>query len=76
MPELVAVTPWSTTLGAVAAFLAWTSLYCILCVTGKARTYEWHCRSVTVVHAVVVVSLSAWCGFIQGPWPITDPGTR
>lgn len=28
----------------------------------------------TAVHALVVTLLSAWCGFVQGPWPFTHAG--
>ena len=53
----------------------WTAAYGILCWYDKNRhSYEWCTRAVTFVHAYLVVVLSAWCGFIQGPWPFTDPG--
>jgi len=38
------------------------------------HTSEWHCRWVTVLHAIAVVMLSAWSVFVQGPWPFTEPG--
>ena len=64
----------SSFLKAVSACLAWTTLYFVLCLTNSRRSFEWHCRIVTVIHALLVVSLSAWAGFIEGPWPFTDPG--
>ncbi|ELU08327.1 hypothetical protein CAPTEDRAFT_195114 [Capitella teleta] len=54
--------------------LTWTVIYSLLCWFFPKRSREWHCREVTALHALTVVSMSAWCGFIQGPWPLTDPG--
>ena len=56
------------------AFFCWTTLYSTLCVLNPRRSYEWHCRIVTVIHGITVTAMSAWCGFIQGPWPFTHPG--
>lgn len=63
----------SLIVGAVSCF-GWTALYLALCKLRPQKCGEWHCREVTALHAVTVVSLSAWCGFVQGPWPFTDPG--
>ncbi|KAJ8305175.1 hypothetical protein KUTeg_017273 [Tegillarca granosa] len=52
----------------------WSSLYFTFCLLNPRRSYEWHCRSVTAIHAIVVTFLSAWCGFVQGPWPFTEAG--
>ena len=56
------------------AFFCWTTLYATLCVLNPRKSYEWHCRIVTVIHGLTVAAMSAWCGFIQGPWPFTHPG--
>ena len=52
----------------------WLTAYLVLCLLDKKHSYEWFSRSITLVHACSVVVLSAWCGFVQGPWPFTDPG--
>jgi len=61
--------------GSVASVIGWTSLYYLFCTYFRYYTSEWHCRWVTVLHASIVVTLSAWSVFVQGPWPFTDPGT-
>ncbi|XP_025100166.1 transmembrane protein 136-like isoform X2 [Pomacea canaliculata] len=38
------------------------------------RKPEWHCRMITVAHALLITILSAWAAFIQGPWPFTNAG--
>ena len=50
-------------------------LFWPLSLKSAERSAEWHCRCVTVIHATTVVCMSAWCGFLQGPWPFTHPGT-
>jgi len=60
--------------GAVTSVIGWTTLYYLLCTYLPQWTSEWHCRLITVLHAVIVVMLSAWSVFVQGPWPFTDPG--
>jgi len=60
--------------GVVASVIGWTTLYYLFCTHFPRYTGEWHCRWVTVLHASVVVTLSAWSVFVQGPWPFTDPG--
>lgn len=52
----------------------WTTLYFTLCLLNPKRSYEWHIRSVTLIHAVVIVSLAAWCVLVQGPWPFDHGG--
>lgn len=52
----------------------WCSLYFGLCLLKPQQSNEWHCRTVTAIHAVVVCLLSMWCAFIQGPWPFTNAG--
>ncbi|XP_046338851.2 TLC domain-containing protein 5-like [Haliotis rufescens] len=52
----------------------WTLLYLLLCRLNPGRRCEWHCRSVTAIHALLITSLAAWCSFIQGPWPFTHAG--
>jgi len=64
----------STVAGVVTSFIGWTTLFWLLCAYSPHHTSEWHCRWVTVLHAIIVVILSAWSVFVQGPWPFTDPG--
>ncbi|KAK2505985.1 hypothetical protein MC885_004085 [Smutsia gigantea] len=39
------------------------------------RSYEWSCRLVTFTHGILSIGLSAYIGFIDGPWPFTHPGS-
>lgn len=52
----------------------WLSLYISFCRLNKHRSYEWSCRLVTFTHGVLSIGLSAYIGFIDGPWPFTYPG--
>ncbi|XP_060073094.1 TLC domain-containing protein 5-like [Ylistrum balloti] len=52
----------------------WSTMYFTLCLINSKKSYEWHCRTVTAIHAAVVTVLSGWCGFVQGPWPFTHAG--
>lgn len=52
----------------------WLSLYISFCHLNKQRSYEWSCRLVTFTHGILSVGLSAYIGFIDGPWPFTHPG--
>ncbi|XP_048777566.2 TLC domain-containing protein 5-like [Ostrea edulis] len=62
-------------LGTVSGFsFLWCSLYFGLCHWKPLRSNEWHCRTVTAIHAVVVCLLCLWCAFVQGPWPFTEAG--
>ncbi|XP_075460234.1 TLC domain-containing protein 5 isoform X1 [Ascaphus truei] len=54
---------------------AWLALYLSLCQLNKSHSYEWNCRLVTLIHGVLIISLSAYVGFIDGPWPFTHPGS-
>ncbi|XP_070202013.1 TLC domain-containing protein 5-like [Littorina saxatilis] len=56
------------------SLFSWCSLYFTLRHLQPHRKAEWHCRTVTVCHAVLVTLLSFWSGMIQGPWPFTDAG--
>ncbi|KAM6158660.1 TLC domain-containing protein 5 [Rhynchocyon petersi] len=53
----------------------WLSLYISFCRLNKHRSYEWSCRLVTFTHGVLSIGLSAYIGFIDGPWPFTHPGS-
>jgi hypothetical protein len=60
--------------GAVTSIAGWFTLYFIVRALSPSRSSEWHCRLVTMMHAYLIVSMAAWSGFVQGPWPFTDPG--
>jgi hypothetical protein len=60
--------------GAMTSIAGWSSLYMLLHYVLPGRSHEWHCRMVTMMHGFVIVSMAAWSGFVQGPWPLTDPG--
>ncbi|XFG07866.1 hypothetical protein AB1E19_011490 [Capra hircus] len=53
----------------------WLSLYVSFCRLNKHRSYEWNCRLVTFAHGILSIGLSAYIGFIDGPWPFTHPGS-
>ncbi|KAG7252280.1 hypothetical protein CRUP_034483 [Coryphaenoides rupestris] len=41
----------------------WVALYMILCSINGSRGCEWNCRLVTLLHGVLVVSLTAYIGY-------------
>uniref|UniRef100_A0A8C6TM11 TLC domain containing 5b n=1 Tax=Neogobius melanostomus TaxID=47308 RepID=A0A8C6TM11_9GOBI len=56
--------PW-----VLGSLLGWLSLYLLLCGAFRARGAEWNCRLVTLSHGVIIVLLTAYVVFIDGPWP-------
>jgi hypothetical protein len=64
----------SSLLTLLISVFSWSTLYFTLCLLDSKRSYEWHCRMVTVLHAVSISALSAWCVLVQGPWPFTHAG--
>lgn len=60
--------------GAVTSVSGWATVYILVRALSPDRSHEWHCRMVTMMHAYLIVSMAAWSGFVQGPWPFTDPG--
>ncbi|KAL4647507.1 transmembrane protein 136-like [Arapaima gigas] len=54
----------------------WISLYALLCYLNGYRGYEWNCRLVTLFHGVLIVCVTAYIGYVDGPWPFTHPGTK
>ncbi|XP_069750707.1 TLC domain-containing protein 5 isoform X2 [Narcine bancroftii] len=53
----------------------WVLLYIFFCQLNCHRCYEWSCRLVTLIHGVLIVCLSGYVGFIDGPWPFNHPGS-
>ncbi|XP_068601219.1 TLC domain-containing protein 5a [Brachionichthys hirsutus] len=67
------------TLFAVGALLClsfWASLYFVLCNVNGSRSPEWNCRLVTLVHGILAVCITAYIGYVDGPWPFAYPGTK
>lgn len=60
--------------GALLCLSFWVSFYFILCNVNGSRSYEWNCRLVTLVHGILAVCITAYIGYVDGPWPFTYPG--
>ncbi|XP_065140721.1 TLC domain-containing protein 5 [Paramisgurnus dabryanus] len=58
------------------SLIGWLFLYVLLCFFNTDRDNEWNCRLVTLFHGILIVCLTAYIGFIAGPWPLTHPGTE
>ncbi|KAF7206701.1 TLC domain-containing protein 5 [Nothobranchius furzeri] len=58
------------------SLIGWLSLYLLFCCTFPHRGAEWNCRLVTLTHGVLIVLLTAYVVFIDGPWPFTHAGTE
>lgn len=54
----------------------WVTLYVILCGINGSRGYEWNCRIVTLLHGVLMVCLTTYICFVDGPWPFVFPGSQ
>ncbi|NXS69414.1 TM136 protein, partial [Pandion haliaetus] len=67
--------PFPLPLRVACSLLAWLSLYTWFCHRYKHRNYEWSCRLVTLTHGILATCLSAYIGFIDGPWPLSHPGS-
>lgn len=52
----------------------WGGLYGLLCTVNGHRSYEWNCRLVTLLHGILAVGITAYIGYVDGPWPFTYPG--
>ncbi|XP_015192810.1 TLC domain-containing protein 5 [Lepisosteus oculatus] len=58
------------------SLMGWIALYASLCHLDDRHGYEWNCRLVTLLHGVLIVCLTAYIGFVDGPWPFTSPGSE
>jgi len=58
----------------IASCFTWSTLYFTLCILNPRRSYEWHIRSVTTIHALVVIVLGFYSIFVLGPWPLDEMG--
>jgi len=56
------------------SLIGWFFLYVLLCHLNSDGDYEWNCRLVTLLHGILSVCVTAYIGFIAGPWPFTHPG--
>ncbi|XP_061683175.1 TLC domain-containing protein 5a isoform X2 [Syngnathoides biaculeatus] len=63
-------------LGALLSLAGWASLYFALCHINGQRSCEWNCRLVTLLHGILAVCITAYIGYVDGPWPFTYPGTK
>lgn len=61
-------------IGAILSLSFWVSLYCVLCGVNGSRSYEWNCRLVTLLHGMLAVAITAYIGYVDGPWPFSYPG--
>ncbi|XP_030634500.1 TLC domain-containing protein 5a [Chanos chanos] len=66
----------SLVLGVGACLAGWVGLYTLLCYTNGSCGYEWNCRLVTLLHGILAVCITAYIGYVDGPWPFTHPGTK
>ncbi|KAF5896857.1 transmembrane protein, partial [Clarias magur] len=60
-------------LGVGVCLAGWIALYVLLCYTNSSCGYEWNCRLVTLFHGILAVCITAYIGYIDGPWPFTYP---
>ncbi|XP_062261951.1 TLC domain-containing protein 5 [Platichthys flesus] len=58
------------------SLIGWLCLYLLFRCSFARRGPEWSCRLVTLSHGVVIVLLTAYVAFIDGPWPFTHAGTE
>ncbi|XP_053125155.1 TLC domain-containing protein 5-like isoform X1 [Hemicordylus capensis] len=65
----------SMVLRVACSLIGWFSLYTWSCHRYRDRTWEWSCRLVTLTHGVLATFLSGYIGFIDGPWPMSYPGS-
>ncbi|KAJ0004124.1 hypothetical protein NQD34_010338 [Periophthalmus magnuspinnatus] len=56
--------------------LGWLTLYLLLCAAFREHSAEWNCRLVTLSHGILIVLLTAYVVFIDGPWPLTHAGSE
>uniref|UniRef100_A0A3Q3WV79 TLC domain-containing protein n=1 Tax=Mola mola TaxID=94237 RepID=A0A3Q3WV79_MOLML len=64
------------TLEVLCSLIGWLGLYLLFCCAFPHRRPEWNCRLVTLSHGVLIVLLTAYVVFIDGPWPLTHAGTE
>lgn len=60
--------------GVLLSLLGWISLYAFLCHSNGSHGYEWNCRLVTLVHGILAICITAYIGYVDGPWPFSYPG--
>ncbi|XP_042199929.1 TLC domain-containing protein 5 isoform X2 [Callorhinchus milii] len=65
----------ATLLQVSCSLIVWCLLYVTLCRWQRSRGWEWSCRQVTLIHGILSVVLTAYVGFIDGPWPFSHPGS-
>lgn len=61
-------------LGVLCSLTGWFALYRLFCSACAQRRPEWNCRLVTLSHGVLIVLLTGYVAFVDGPWPFTHAG--
>lgn len=57
------------------SLVGWFALYQLFCSSCAQRS-EWNCRLVTLSHGVLIVLLTGYVVFVDGPWPFTHAGLK
>ncbi|KAM4619765.1 TLC domain-containing protein 5 [Polymixia lowei] len=60
----------------ICSLIGWLSLYLMFCCTFRHQEAEWNCRLVTLSHGILIVLVTSYVVFIDGPWPFTHAGTE
>ncbi|XP_053341808.1 TLC domain-containing protein 5 [Clarias gariepinus] len=58
------------------SLIGWLLLYILLRHVNRKCDAEWNCRLITLLHGVLIVLLTAYIGFVDGPWPFTHAGSE
>lgn len=58
------------------SLIGWFALYQLFCSACAQRGSEWNCRLVTLSHGVLIVLLTGYVAFVDGPWPFTHAGQK
>ncbi|KAM3869007.1 TLC domain-containing protein 5 [Diretmus argenteus] len=59
----------------ICSLIGWLCLYILFSCTFTQRSPEWNCRLVTLSHGILIVLLTGYALFIDGPWAFTHAGT-
>ena len=59
----------------VASFIMWSALFGYLCRLQPHKSHEWIYREVVMIHAIVMLTLTFACEFLNETWRFTFPGT-
>lgn len=62
--------------GVLCSLIGWFALYRLFCGACAQRRSQWNCRLVTLSHGVLIVLLTGYVAFVDGPWPFTHAGQK